>query len=235
MAGRIREGVQDQEGQLAALDDEGPAVISGRQRRAEHTIRARPRGRDIPHPPRRPETIHPRLRIDQLAEPLPDLEDDRRGPRRPPPRPPPRNQGCAGKAGARTELVQTCSYVFTSSRSRLPTLKNGTRFSGTLTASPVLGFRPLREFRCRIRKLPNPRSSTLSPLLRASVMLSKTVLTISSVSFFVRLASWATSSINSALVMSPLPPRGTTPLPRLTETRTPERPLPCEIEVCQEG
>src|SRR6266498_5944260 len=75
MAGRIREGVQDQEGQLAALDDEGPAVISGRQRRAEHTIRARPRGRDIPHPPRRPETIHPRLRIDQLAQPLTDLEE----------------------------------------------------------------------------------------------------------------------------------------------------------------
>src|SRR5438093_2199808 len=177
MAGRIREGVQDQEGQLAARDDEGPPVISGRQRRAEDTIRARPRGRDIPHPPRRPETIHPGLRGDQVAPPL----------------------------------AQTRSYVFTSSRSRLPTLKKGTRFSGTLTASPVLGFRPFRELRCRMRKLPNPRSSTLSPLLRASVMLSKTVLTISSVSFFVRLASWATSSINSALVMSPLPPRGTTP------------------------
>src|SRR6266498_2462256 len=164
------------------------------------------------------------LRVHKLAEPLPDLEDHRRGPRWPPPRPPPRNQGCAGKAGARTELVQTCSYVFTSSRSRLPTLKNGTRFSGTLTASPVLGFRPLREFRCRIRKLPKPRSSTLSPLLRASVMLSKTVLTISSVSFFVRLASLATSSINSALVMSRLPPKGDHAAPGSHTARGARRP-----------
>ena len=51
----------------------------------------------------------------------------------------------------------------TSSRSRFPTLKNGTRFSGTSTAEPVLGLRPFRELRWRIRKLPKPRSSTLSP------------------------------------------------------------------------
>ena len=35
-----------------------------------------------------------------------------------------------------------------------------------------------------MRKLPNPRNSTLSPLASASVMLSKMVLTMVSVSFF---------------------------------------------------
>ena len=59
-----------------------------------------------------------------------------------------------------------------------------------------------------MRKLPKPRSSTLFPVLRASVMLSKTVLTMSSVSFFVRLASLATSSISSALVIPDSPARG---------------------------
>src|SRR5688572_24086687 len=105
------------------------------------------------------------------------------------------------------------AQVLTSSRRRLPTLKNGTRFSGTLTLSPVLGFRPLRELRCRMRKLPKPRSSTLSPLLRASVMLSKTVLTMSSVSFLVSVATFATSSISSALVMKETPFEGPTPGP----------------------
>src|SRR5512134_692199 len=92
-------------------------------------------------------------------------------------------------------------YVLTSSRRRLPTLKKGTRFSGTLTLSPVFGLRPLREFRWRMRKLPKPRSSTLSPLPSASVMLSNTVFTMSSVSFLVKLATLATSSISSAFVM----------------------------------
>src|SRR2546427_2473301 len=52
-----------------------------------------------------------------------------------------------------------------------------------------------------MRKLPNPRSSTLSPFDNASVMLSKTVLTIVSVSFLVRFATFETSSIRSALVI----------------------------------
>ena len=47
----------------------------------------------------------------------------------------------------------------------------------------------------------------LVSLARASVMLSKTVLTMSSVSFLVRLATFATSSISSALVMERLPSR----------------------------
>src|SRR5439155_13559508 len=44
-------------------------------------------------------------------------------------------------------------------------------------------------------------SSTLSPFDNASVMLSKTVLTIVSVSFLVRFAIFETSSIRSALVI----------------------------------
>src|SRR5713226_3929343 len=57
-----------------------------------------------------------------------------------------------------------------------------------------------------MRKLPNPRNSTLSPLARASVMLSKIVLTIVSVSFFVRFESFETSSISSAFVIVIPPP-----------------------------
>src|SRR5499425_2414597 len=110
-------------------------------------------------------------------------------------------------AQSRSTRLRGDLYVLTSSRSLFPTLKKGTRFSGTLTLSPVLGLRPFRELRCRMRKLPKPRSSTLSPLASASVMLSKTVFTMSSVSFFVRLDSLETSSMRSALVMSPLPPR----------------------------
>src|ERR1051326_9216919 len=52
-----------------------------------------------------------------------------------------------------------------------------------------------------MRKLPNPRNSTLSPFASASVMLSKMVLTMVSVSFFVRLESLETSSIRSAFVI----------------------------------
>src|SRR5918996_3196012 len=66
-----------------------------------------------------------------------------------------------------------------------------------------------------MRKLPKPRSSTLSPLARASVMLSKIVLTMVSVSFFVRLEILETSSIRSAFVivdsviLGGVEPRGT--------------------------
>src|SRR5687767_6062651 len=62
-----------------------------------------------------------------------------------------------------------------------------------------------------MRKLPKPRSSTLSPLASASVMLSKTVLTMVSVSFFVRFDSFGTSSISSAFVIV-VPPSALRPL-----------------------
>src|SRR5258708_777522 len=75
MAGRIRKGVQDQEGQLAALHENGLPAIAGCQRGAEDAIRAPTGGRAMPHPPRRPELIHSGLGIDQLAEPLPNFEE----------------------------------------------------------------------------------------------------------------------------------------------------------------
>ena len=40
------------------------------------------------------------------------------------------------------------------------------RLDGTSTRVPVFGFRPTRGCRCRVRKLPNPRISILSPVRR---------------------------------------------------------------------
>ena len=57
-----------------------------------------------------------------------------------------------------------------SSRSSLPGLKCGTRLAGTTTPAPVLGLRPVRLSRLRMRKEPNPLSSILSPRCRASMM-----------------------------------------------------------------
>src|SRR5262249_48873592 len=138
-------------------------------------------------------------------------------------------------APRRPETIQRAAgQVLTSSRRRLPTLKNGTRFSGTLTLSPVFGFRPLRELRCRMRKLPNPRSSTLSPRPRASVMLSKTVLTMSSVSFLVSVATFDTSSINSAFVMKRPPSKAPLRAHPVSRCRLTHRAtLACQFKDCQ--
>src|SRR4051812_23337385 len=91
-----------------------------------------------------------------------------------------------------------------SSLSSLPGLKYGTFFGGTSTLSPVLGLRPLRGSRLRRRKLPNPRSSIFSPRWSASMMLLKTVSTMTSECFFVRSETRETSSTSSAFVMLPL-------------------------------
>src|SRR5687768_5792320 len=88
-----------------------------------------------------------------------------------------------------------------SSLSSLPGLKYGTRLGGTSTLSPVFGLRPLRGSRLRRRKLPKPRSSIFSPRLRASMMLSKTVSTMTSECFFVRSDTRDTSSTSSAFVI----------------------------------
>src|SRR5688572_6645156 len=87
--------------------------------------------------------------------------------------------------------------------SSLPGLKYGTFFGGTSTLSPVFGLRPLRGLRLRRRKLPNPRSSIFSPRCSASMMLLKTVSTMTSECFFVRSETRDTSSTSSALVMLP--------------------------------
>ena len=47
--------------------------------------------------------------------------------------------------------------------------------AGTKTFSPVFGLRPCLERRCRIRKLPKPRSSIFSSLCKASMIDWKTV------------------------------------------------------------
>src|SRR6266436_2141820 len=84
------------------------------------------------------------------------------------------------------EAVQHAGYCSsTISRSSLPGLKNGTRFAGICTVSPVLGLRPSRGLRLRIRKLPKPRNSTLSPSLSASVIQVSIMLTTASVCFLV--------------------------------------------------
>src|SRR5215467_7205669 len=95
-----------------------------------------------------------------------------------------------GVASAVDELAQSLSY-----------LEEPHPLRSDVHARSVLGLRPFRELRWRIRKLPKPRSSTLSPFDNASVMLSKIVLTIVSVSFLVRLETFETSSIRSAFVI----------------------------------
>src|SRR5687768_4165303 len=85
--------------------------------------------------------------------------------------------------------------------SSLPGLKYGTFFGGTSTLSPVFGLRPFRGSRLRRRKLPNPRSSIFSPRCSASMMLWKTVSTMTSECFFVRSETRETSSTSSALVI----------------------------------
>src|SRR5437764_14980442 len=90
-----------------------------------------------------------------------------------------------------------------SSLSSLPGLKYGIFFEGTSTFSPVFGFRPVRDFRLRSRKLPKPRSSIFCPLRSDSTMESKTMLTIVSACFLVSCTTLATSSTSSALVITP--------------------------------
>jgi hypothetical protein len=50
------------------------------------------------------------------------------------------------------------------------TLNLATFFAGTRTASPVIGFRPMRALRVWTEKVPNPRSSTRSPRLKAAAI-----------------------------------------------------------------
>src|SRR6202030_4351427 len=92
-------------------------------------------------------------------------------------------------------------FGFTESRSSFDGLKNGTRLAGTSTFAPVFGLRPVRALRCRVRKLPNPRISILSPDFRAPMTASKRVSTITSPSRRVRSPMAVTWSTRSALVM----------------------------------
>ena len=93
----------------------------------------------------------------------------------------------------------------TFSRSSLPALKKGAFLAGTWTASPVLGLRPCRASRLRGRKLPNPRSSTLSPSRNASAMHPKKMPTMASVCLLVKWTLSATLAASSAFVMFAAP------------------------------
>src|SRR5271165_6560560 len=111
--------------------------------------------------------------------------------------------GALGEAacGGATELL-------TMSFNSLLGLKNGIFLAGTSTRSPVLGLRPTRGLRWRVRKLPKPRISILSPTRRERTMLSKIVSTITSLSLRVSSANRDTSSIRSAFVIRLFAPFG---------------------------
>src|ERR1035441_3502319 len=85
--------------------------------------------------------------------------------------------GAAGAAGPAT------AELFTTSFSSLLGLKYGIFFAGTSTRAPVFGLRPIRGCLWRVRKLPNPRISILSPERRERTMLSKIASTMTSDSF----------------------------------------------------
>src|SRR5215471_4356048 len=67
--------------------------------------------------------------------------------------------GADATGGAPDAGPTAASPSFTRSFSSLLGLKNGIFFAGTSTRSPVLGLRPTRGRRWRVRKLPKPRIS----------------------------------------------------------------------------
>src|SRR5258708_27608611 len=88
--------------------------------------------------------------------------------------------------------------VFTKSFNSLLGLKYGIRLAGTSTRVPVLGLRPTRGCLSRVRKLPNPRISILSPPRRERTMLSKMPSTITSESLLVIFTNPEPSQLNRA-------------------------------------
>ena len=90
--------------------------------------------------------------------------------------------GASGVAGDGGTAAGSLMPSFTRSFNSLLGLKKGIFFAGTSTFSPVLGLRPMRGLRWRVRKLPKPRISILSPARRERTTLSKIVSTITSLS-----------------------------------------------------
>src|ERR1700682_1343800 len=108
----------------------------------------------------------------------------------------------ADAAGAAASPPETSlSELFTKSFHSLLGVKNGMFFGGTSTVAPVFGLRPIRPRRCRVRKLPKPRISILSPVCSAEMMESNIVSTMASDSFRGNSVIRMTSSTRSALVM----------------------------------
>src|SRR5579862_9029785 len=134
----------------------------------------------------------------------------------------------AAGVGAGGAAAASVTPELTRSFNSLLGLKNGIFLAGTSTRSPVLGLRPTRGLRWRVRKLPKPRISILSPTRSERTMLSKMVSTMTSLSLRVSSARRDTSSIKSALVMCfPLPfTRAALPLSILRTGCWPHQPKP---------
>src|SRR5207244_3643616 len=112
---------------------------------------------------------------------------------------------CAGAGGGAAGAPAASPWApFTKSFNSLLGLKNGIFLAGTSARSQVFGLRPTRGLRWRVRKLPKPRISILSPTRSERTMLSKIVSTITSLSLRVSSASRDTSSITSAFVIRSL-------------------------------
>ena len=105
-------------------------------------------------------------------------------------------------SGRRRRARTGAAELFTTSFSSLLGLKYGIFLAGTSTRAPVFGLRPMRGWRWRVRKLPNPRISILSPVRRERTMLSKIASTMTSDSFRVISTTRETSSIRSAFVIA---------------------------------
>src|SRR5262245_12534016 len=112
------------------------------------------------------------------------------------------NYGVGAEAGAGAGAPLAAAPLLTMSFNSLLGLKKGIFLAGTSTRSPVFGLRPTRGLRWRVRKLPKPRISILSPARSERTMLSKMVSTMTSLSRRVTSARRETSSIRSAFVIS---------------------------------
>src|ERR1039457_5179341 len=186
---RVWKGVQHDEIALGAVDDKILLVLPLRGLVAKNAAGRFLRGRDVFITPGGPQTIHQTV---FGGSPV----------------------AVAGTlCGAAAAPAPFAAAVFTRAFSSLLGLKYGMRLGGTSTRVPVLGLRPTRGWRWRVRKLPNPRISILSPARNERTMLSKMASTMTSDSFRVISTTRETSSIRSALVIwySPCPLK---PLPQ---------------------
>jgi hypothetical protein len=108
---------------------------------------------------------------------------------------------CGAQIAPRSALSRLCISLLV--------LNEGRRVSGTLTAAPVLGFRPGRADLVLTVKVPKPRNSTRSRLTNAASISSKMALT----TFFTSLLNRcgfcaATRRTNIDLIMRSLHQRG---------------------------
>src|SRR6267378_8459289 len=142
--GGIRIQVQDDEIVMAAVYDEVFLILPLGGLLAKNARVRGVRRLDIAVAPRTPEVVHR-----NCADALQELGGVSLGP------------DAGASAGA--SPGEAPWEVFTRSLSSLLGLKYGMRLEGTSTRVPVFGLRPTRGWRWRVRKLPKPRISILSP------------------------------------------------------------------------